>query len=107
MATAELNYENNAGTADLGEVREPTQIVYHCHIALIREEDGSYSAVVLNLPGAASDGATEDEAMQNVRESICGLIESYNATNDPIPWKDPMSRDVPDGAKTKWILVNV
>ena len=99
MATAELDYR-------IGEIRPPSQVVYHCHIALVREDDG-YCAIVLNLPGASSDGATEEEAMQNVRESICGLIESYNSTNHPIPWKDPIPQNIPEGARTKWILVNV
>jgi predicted RNase H-like HicB family nuclease len=100
MATAEVGYE-------IGEIHEATEVVYHCNIAMIREEDGSYTAIVLNLPGAASEGATEDEAMANVRESICGLVESYTATGDPIPWKDPVPCDVPPDAKTKWILVYV
>ncbi len=106
MATAELNHQNTATTVPVGEIQEPNQVVYHCHIAMIREEDGFYTAIVLNLPGAASEGATEDEAMQNVRESILGLIESYRATGHPIPWKDPVSQDVPDNAKPKWILVH-
>jgi len=108
MATAELEPRNTAKTIRVEEEpREPTQIVYHCHIAMIREEDGSCTAIVLNLPGAASEGGTEEEAMRNVRESIRGLIESYKATGDPIPWKDPVSQDVPDNADTKWILVHV
>jgi len=79
---------------------------YRCHICLIPEEDGSFSAIVLNLPGAGSCGSTEEEAVQNVREAILGVIESHAAANEEIPWRDSMASDIPQGAKQKWILVD-
>ena len=50
---------------------------YRCHLAISRDEDGSVSVVVLNLPGAGSCGKTEEEAIANAREAIQGVIESY------------------------------
>ena len=79
---------------------------YRCHVCLIPEEDGSFSAIVVNLPGAGSCGDTEEEALENVREAILGVIESYIASGEEIPWKDAESEDIPAGAKHKWMLVN-
>lgn len=80
---------------------------YPCHVALVPEEDGQVSAIVLDLPGAASCGDTDAEALENVKESIRGLIELYREQGNPIPWKDYWEEDIPDGAKTKRIMVNV
>jgi predicted RNase H-like HicB family nuclease len=66
--------------------QEGRRIGYYCRIRLIKEEEG-YSAIVLNLPGAASCGDTDEEAINNVREAITGCIESYRESNVPIPWK--------------------
>jgi predicted RNase H-like HicB family nuclease len=79
---------------------------YRCHICLIPEEDGSFSAIVLNLSGAGSCGDTEEEALKNVREAVLGVIESYTDAGDEIPWEDSRSEDIPPGAKQIWILVN-
>ena len=35
---------------------------YRCHLAIIREDDASFSAIALNLPGAGSIGDTEEDA---------------------------------------------
>ena len=97
--------ENTAGSGAITEQWSERR-AYRCHVCLIREDDGSFSAVVLNLPGAGSCGDTEEEALQNVRESVLGVIESYLAAGDEIPWKDSLSEGIPEGAKHKWILVN-
>ena len=83
-----------------------TQNAYRCHICIIQEEDGSFSAVVLNLPGAGSCGNTEEEALCNVEEAIYGIVESYNECGEEIPWHNVPGCDIPTGAKLKWILVN-
>jgi predicted RNase H-like HicB family nuclease len=80
---------------------------YRCHVLLIREDEGDYSAVVLNLPGVGSCGATEAEAIVNAREAIRGAIESYLDADEEIPWKVSRAADIPDDAKQKWILVHV
>jgi predicted RNase H-like HicB family nuclease len=81
---------------------------YRCHVRLVKEDDGTFSAIVLNLPGAGSCGDTEEEAILNVREAVCGVIGSYEADGEPVPWRDPFSYsdEIPDDAKHKWILVN-
>ncbi len=107
MAPAPLENESNAASFVFDEIQWPNQNAYQCHVCLIDEEDGQVSAIVLNLPGAASCGETEAEAVKNVKESVHGLIEVYNEHGDPIPWKDYRSEEIPSGAKTRWILVNV
>ncbi len=82
------------------------QNAYRCHVCIVQDDDDSFSAIVLNLPGAGSCGTTEEEAMQNVEEAIRGVFESYADSGDAIPWRDVTSRDIPANAKLKWILVN-
>lgn len=79
---------------------------YRCHIILMEEEDHSFSAVVLNLPGAGSCGATEEEAIENVREAVLGVIESYQEAGEEIPWCNSSECEIPEGAKQRRILVN-
>jgi predicted RNase H-like HicB family nuclease len=111
MAMAELNYEskNTARTEDVAFVpgaATPLKGMYHCHVGVIREDDGSFSVVVLNLPGAGSCGRTEEEALQNAREAIAGTIASYRESGEPIPWCGLTQYDIPEGANQRWILVD-
>lgn len=78
---------------------------YRCHIAIIKDDEDSFSVIVLNLPGAGSCGATEEEAIENTREAVAGLVSHYLEEGD-IPWVAPDSYDIPSGAKQKWILVD-
>jgi predicted RNase H-like HicB family nuclease len=80
--------------------------VYRCHIAVVKEDDATYSVLVLNLPGAGSCGRSEDEAIENAKEAVLGVIEDHLDANEEIPWIDAGSDDIPAGAKTKWIMVN-
>jgi predicted RNase H-like HicB family nuclease len=82
------------------------QKVYRCHVCLIPEDDGTFSAIVLNLPGTGSCGRTREEAIENVREAILGVIESHTAHGESIPWKDPDPAEIPSSGEPKWILVN-
>lgn len=78
---------------------------YRCHIALMREADGSFSAIVLNLPGAGSCGDTEEDAIAGAGEAVIGVTESYAADGQEVPWVTEY--DIPgDAVMVKWILVN-
>ncbi len=80
---------------------------YRCHLAIIREEDGAFSAVVLNLPGAGSCGDTEVEAVANAREAASAVIAEYLASeNGAIPWLSIEQYEIPEGVKQKWIVVD-
>ena len=55
-------------------------------VELIPEQDGSFSAIVLNLPGVGSCGDTEAEAIENVKEALIGVMEEYTESGDDVPW---------------------
>src|SRR5688500_15329283 len=77
---------------------------YRCHLAIIREDNGTFSVIVLNLPGAGSCGDSEEEAVANAREAVVGVIESYLEDKEDINWLDDSQYQIPEGAKQKWIL---
>lgn len=79
---------------------------HRCHIALLREDDGAYSAIVLNLPGTGSCGATEDEAIANAKDAVRVMIESYAKDREEIPWEVTTAADVPENSKSLWVMVN-
>ena len=97
-------FSNIGGKFVFGEI-EYNPSTYRCHLAIIKDGD-TYSAIVLNLPGAGSFGSTEEDAVCNVREAVAGVIESYREDGDDIPWITDEDYDIPEGAKLKWILVD-
>jgi predicted RNase H-like HicB family nuclease len=102
MAIVELCNTSTLGEgAGWGEAKS-----YRCHVCLVHEDDGAFSAIVLNLPGAGSCGDTAEEALRNVREAVLGVIESYTEDGERIPWQDSDEREIPDGARLIWIIVN-
>lgn len=46
------------------------------HVKLQKDEDGRFVATVDDLAGVISDGATEDEALDNVQEAMVAMLES-------------------------------
>lgn len=98
----------NAYEADVS-IEEWTEAKsYRFHVALIKEDDGTFSIIALNLPGTGSIGDTEEEALANFREAATGVLESYADSSEPIPWKSTDNGDIPDDAKWhKWIIVRV
>lgn len=50
-------------------------------ITLERDETGVIVAECPSLPGCVSQGATEAEAIENVREAIRGCLEARKANN--------------------------
>lgn len=79
---------------------------YRAHILLIPEEDDSVSAIAINLPGVASGGDSEEEAIGNVREAFSLAVASYLESGKTIPWKETTTDDVKD-KKHLWIVVHV
>ena len=97
-----LARERRASDAAYDFLEEPRQ--FRCHIAVLREADGSFSAIVLNLPGAGSCGDSEEEAVDNACEAVRGAVESYEEAGERIPWITEYS--VPEGAKLRRFLVD-
>ncbi len=74
------------------------------HLLVTRDDDGTYSAVVWNLPGAGSCGATEDEAVERAREAAAGVIDGYEAAGMAVPWRDVTAVEVPPGATYRVVV---
>jgi predicted RNase H-like HicB family nuclease len=54
-------------------------------ILLYPGEDGFWIAECPSLPGCISQGATKEEAVQNIREAIQGYIAALREDGLPIP----------------------
>jgi predicted RNase H-like HicB family nuclease len=103
-----LGFSQNWDTRNLSwnmfERRQP----YECRILLIPEDGGGYSVHLCRLPGVVSQGETEAEAIENIKDAFRAVLESYEADRVRIPWTDnPVCVDKPAGSKEQWILVDV
>jgi antitoxin HicB len=54
-------------------------------VVLTRDESGEYVAVVPALPGCFTEGETQEEAFQDIREATELMLQSLAAHGDPIP----------------------
>jgi predicted RNase H-like HicB family nuclease len=91
---------------DDGEWTEHEGDLYRFHVVLTPSEDGGYTVTVPRLPGAISEGETESEALDNIREALKGLLAAYKASGEPIPWRQPEVATPPDGV-ARTVFVNV
>jgi predicted RNase H-like HicB family nuclease len=76
-----------------------------CLVYLIPEEEGGFSAIAAELPGVASQGDTEQEALANIREAFQGAIQVYKDDNREVPWLDAPRKPEP-GAITRSVFVH-
>ena len=53
-------------------------------VTLERDETGMLVAECPSIPGCISQGATEEEAIRNIREAIQGCVEARAANGMPI-----------------------
>jgi predicted RNase H-like HicB family nuclease len=66
------------------------KLEYAVRIERLAESDGGgYLAVVPDLPGCMSDGATPEEALVNVQDAIASWIEAARAWNRDVPEPTP------------------
>jgi predicted RNase H-like HicB family nuclease len=82
-------------------------IVTEFTLGLIKEADGGYSAIALNLPGTGSCGETEAEAIDNAREAIRAVMEVYREQGEEIPWRQPAGIDTSEFVKLERVTVDV
>lgn len=59
-------------------------------VILYQDEDGVWIAEVPSLPGCGSDGATEEEALSNVRDAIQLWIDDAVAHGETVPEDFPL-----------------
>ena len=80
---------------------------YEVEIRICSERESGFSVYAPCLPGAASQGGSEQEAVENIREALCGLIESYRADRCDIPWERVFEQPLEAGEQRRWIVVHV
>jgi len=54
-------------------------------ILIEQDEDGTFVAECLSLPGCISQGKSRREALENIQDAIKGYLESLKKHNEPIP----------------------
>lgn len=65
----------------------------------IKAEEGGWVVGVWGFPGCVTQGATEEEAEWMIRDAYEGLVESYDAFGEEIPWKyEPR-----EGWELRWV----
>jgi predicted RNase H-like HicB family nuclease len=81
---------------------------YECRVVIVPDdEDGGFCVYALRLPGVASQGETETEAIENIRDAFGSALATYLELGMPIPWEDSVA--VPQSASRQelWIVVDV
>jgi predicted RNase H-like HicB family nuclease len=88
-----------------GEWRRYKGGVYRYMVYLTPEEKGGFSVVAARLPGVASRGNTEQEALANIVEAFKGAIARYKEQGVDIPWmQTPVESG--RGAVTRCVIVH-
>ena len=64
-------------------------------VILEKEVVGGYHVYCPALKGCHSEGESESEALQNIREAIELYLESLIAHNEPIPQDDILIHSIP------------
>ena len=78
---------------------------YHLHMLILKEDDGTFSAVVLNLPGVGSCGGTVEQAISNAKDAVRETLAVYREGGEEIPWKDSAFEELPPGGVAKWVVL--
>ncbi len=88
-----------------GEWRKHNGGVYRYMVYLTPKEEGGFSAAAARLPGVASQGGTEQEALANIVEAFKGALARYKEQGVDVPWmKTPLEPD--RGAVARWVIVH-
>jgi len=77
---------------------------YECRVYLLPENEG-FSIWMADLPGVASQGDTEAEAIEHLKEAFLAVLEVYQEDGMEVPWL-PKPKTRPADATERWILVN-
>ncbi|MBI2998500.1 MAG: type II toxin-antitoxin system HicB family antitoxin [Deltaproteobacteria bacterium] len=64
-------------------------------VTLTPGEDGFIVAECPSLPGCVSQGRTKEEALNNIREAIEGILEVRREMRDPVPPPDVRFVEIP------------
>ncbi len=58
------------------------------HFIVHRAEEGGFWGEVVELPGAMSQGKTEEELERNMRDALLAVLESYAEDGEDPPFED-------------------
>lgn len=75
-------------------------------VLITQDDEKTFSAVALNLPGVGSCGENEKEAIENFKEAAQGALDSYAAAGEPVPWKETPAEKIPAGSRQTWVVVH-
>ena len=78
---------------------------FECAVVFEPEDSGGFSIYAASLPGVASQGDTEENAIANIAEALQGVIADYIESGDAIPWKEKDLR--PCDPNVRWVRVDV
>ena len=59
--------------------------VYRCMVYLTAEDKGNFSVVAATLPGVASQGDTQEEALANISEALQAAVGVYKEDEAAVP----------------------
>ena len=79
---------------------------YRVRVALTKEDDGGFSAVCPELPGAVSQGSTIDQALERMEEAVTALLSSYAELGEQVPWKSAGDAELAPESIERWIVVS-
>ncbi len=54
-------------------------------VVIEQDEEGVFVAECPALPGCVSQGATREEALQNIKDAMQGYLKSLRKHSEPIP----------------------
>lgn len=64
------------------------------HVTLQKDPTGGYVARCLELPGALSQGETEDETLANIKDAILTIIDMMQEQGEPVPTEPAEIREL-------------
>jgi predicted RNase H-like HicB family nuclease len=69
-------------------------------------EEEEISVHVPSLPGVASQGRSEPECVENIKEALSAAIQEYRSHGEPIPWQQDPGPTQP-AETSKWVWLDV
>ncbi|MBI4574848.1 MAG: type II toxin-antitoxin system HicB family antitoxin [Planctomycetes bacterium] len=58
---------------------------YVFQVDVVKETDGRFAATCPALPGCATWGHTQEEALRNIREAVEAYVEDLVRAGEPVP----------------------
>ncbi len=107
IRTSRKSVESAAIELPEADWKEPSRTLYRCMVIVLfpPEENGLISVYAGTLPGVASQGHTEEEALQNIVGAFEGAIAAYKDLGQEIPWQAPPEK-LERNAQVRWVFVH-